>query len=94
MTHPDVVPCWVYKSDRRQDTYIYLGEEGGFEKIPPALRDAMGDLEFVLQVDLEASRKLPNAEAARVMEEVSNTGFYLQLPPKQMPFESPSDETH
>ena len=54
----------------------------------------MGDLEFVLQVDLEASRKLPNAEAARVMEEVSNTGFYLQLPPKQMPFESPSEETH
>ena len=89
-----MVPCWVYKSDRRQDTYIYLGEEDGFEKIPPALRDAMGELEFVLQVDLDASRKLPNAEAARVMEEVTRTGFYLQLPPKQMPFEGPSDERH
>ena len=94
MSASKVVSCWVYKSDRRQDTYIYLGAEDDFDSIPPALRDAMGPLEFVLQVDLEATRKLPNADAERVMEEVSNTGFYLQLPPKQMPFEGQSEQTH
>jgi len=33
-----------------------------------------------MEFDLHASRKLPNADSAEVIEAVKNQGFYVQMP--------------
>ena len=94
MSNNTIVPCWVYKSERRPDTYLYLAKEDDFESIPTALRDAMGELELVMGLALHSSRKLASADVERVMRELVDLGFYLQLPPKNIPFEGPSLAQH
>lgn len=71
----------VYKSRRKADTYVFLAARDDFTRLPQALRDSLGPLEFVLEVALTAERKLARADAAAVRESLVLRGFHLQVPP-------------
>jgi uncharacterized protein YcgL (UPF0745 family) len=73
--------CWIYKDRRRGETYLYLAERDGFDVAPRALLDAMGDLEFVMELDLHPDRKLARARTGEVLRALTDKGYYLQLPP-------------
>ena len=49
---------------------------------PAPLREQLGGLEFVFEVDLSSPRKLARADAARVRASLLEAGYYLQLPPR------------
>ena len=76
--------CWVYRSTRREETYVYLASEDGFDDLPPALREALGALELVMQLELDPTRRLANADARTVLHELAAKRFYLQLPPTRI----------
>ena len=94
MSESTVVPVWVYRVSRKADTFLYLSAEEDFERLPDGLRTALGELSFVLQVDLDIQRTLPNADVDRVMADLRTRGFYLQLPKETMPFEGLSETSH
>jgi len=73
--------CHVYKSRLRPDTYVYLAEKDRFEVLPEALRQRLGTLEAVMELELTPERRLARAEAAAVIEALRTRGCYLQLPP-------------
>lgn len=73
--------CFVYKSNKKSDTYIYVERKGDFSKIPEKLMKMLGALEFVMNLELSAQRKLANADPKDVMQMLSDEGYYLQLPP-------------
>ncbi|MBA2238421.1 MAG: YcgL domain-containing protein [Lysobacter sp.] len=73
--------AYVYKSSRKQDTYVYLASRDGFVRIPEAVRLTLGDLQFVLEVELTPERKLARANPAVVRENLALRGFHLQIPP-------------
>ncbi len=73
--------AYVYKSQRKQDTYVYLAGRDAFDAVPAALLAQLGPLSFVLEVTLDAQRKLAQADAAQVREALASRGFYLQMPP-------------
>ncbi|MEH6421254.1 YcgL domain-containing protein [Pseudomonas sp. CGJS7] len=73
--------AYVYKSLRKADTYVYLSARDDFERLPKPVRAQLGSLQFVLEVELSAQRKLARADAATVRENLANRGFHLQLPP-------------
>lgn len=73
--------AYVYKSLRKADTYIYLAARDGFEALPPPVREQLGGLEFVLEVELDATRRLARADVAQVREALAGRGFFLQVPP-------------
>lgn len=73
--------CWIYKDRRRGETYLYLAEKDGFDAAPKTLLDAMGDLEFVMELELHPDRKLARARAEEVLRALNDDGYYLQLPP-------------
>ena len=77
--------CWIYKDRRRGETYLYLAERDGFELAPPALLEAMGELEFVMELDLHPERKLARARADEVLRALDDRGYYVQLPPVDTP---------
>ena len=83
MADDKVVPCWIYRSDKKLETYLYLAAENGTDVVPDALLRAMLPLELVMQLDLHAERKLARADVEQVMRELKDRGFYLQMPPTE-----------
>ena len=78
---------WIYRGSRRAETYLYLAAPDDFARVPEALLRALGRLELVMELELDAGRKLARAEAGKVLEAVDRRGFYLQLPPVDTPGE-------
>ncbi|MDV3470092.1 YcgL domain-containing protein [Stenotrophomonas sp. C3(2023)] len=71
----------VYKSQRRADTYVYLAARDAFEVLPGPLRDSLGALTWVMDLQLEEGRRLAQANPVQVRAELAERGFYLQVPP-------------
>lgn len=73
--------CTIFKSNREQELYVYVPQEQGVENIPEALLERMGQLSEVMTINISPDRKLARAEATKVLGEIDENGFYLQLPP-------------
>ena len=73
--------CFVYKGDRKADTYLYITREGDFSDVPETLLKLMGELEFVLSVDLAQRDKLAQADIETVSAQLKSEGYFVQLPP-------------
>lgn len=74
--------CNIYKSLRKNDTYIFLpkGKEVT-EVLPDVLKVVMGDTEFVMELEITPDRKLAREPAEVVLSNIKTQGFHLQLPP-------------
>jgi uncharacterized protein YcgL (UPF0745 family) len=72
--------CFVYKSLRKSDTYLFVTQKGEFSHIPSALMKVFGTPEFAMEFELTPNRKLAAANAREVIEFLSQQGFYLQMP--------------
>ena len=73
--------AYVYKSQRKQDTYVYLAARDDFSVVPEALKASLGPLSFVLEVALTPDRRLALADADVVRAHLAERGFHLQMPP-------------
>ena len=73
--------AYVYKSLRKPDTYLYLRKQDDFSMLPPAVREPLGELVFVLEFALTANRRLARADPAVVLANLQAHGFHLQFPP-------------
>jgi uncharacterized protein YcgL (UPF0745 family) len=72
----------VYRSPRREDTYLYVERSVGLTKVPEPLLERFGRPESVLTLRLAADRKLARATGAQVLQALDAQGFFLQLPPQ------------
>ncbi len=73
--------AFVYKSQRKSDTFVYLAARDDFEKLPEALRAQLGELAFVLEVALTPQRRLARENPEVVRQHLAAHGFHLQFPP-------------
>ena len=83
MTEPkeDVVPCWIYRSSRKNEMYLYLAQENDFENIPKPLLDRFGQATLVMEIELHPGRDLARENITEVMTNLREQGFHLQMPP-------------
>ncbi len=72
--------AYVYKSRKKNDTYVYLAARDDVARLPESLRNHLGPLTFVLDVDITPERKLAQADAAVVLENLATQGFHVQGP--------------
>ncbi|MFK7794962.1 MAG: YcgL domain-containing protein [Gammaproteobacteria bacterium] len=72
--------CFIYRSSKKTDTYLYLAEEDKLNELPEGLDKLLGRLEFVMELDLVKTKRLENADIEEVKSNLSDMGFYLQLP--------------
>jgi uncharacterized protein YcgL (UPF0745 family) len=61
--------------------YLFLAREGGFDRVPQALRERFGEPVFVMELELYPGRPLAREDARQVMRSLRADGFHLQLPP-------------
>ena len=73
----------IYKSTLRDEMYLYVEKKDKLKKIPPALTEAIGKIDHVLDMLLTPERKLARADTDKVISEIKEKGFYLQMPPAQ-----------
>ena len=73
--------CFVYKSLRKADTYVYLAQRDGGALLPEGVRLALGELAFVMELDVSPGRRLAREDPAVVRENLASRGFHLQMSP-------------
>ncbi|NIP18132.1 MAG: YcgL domain-containing protein [Xanthomonadales bacterium] len=73
--------CSVFRSSRKEYTYIYLRAGMNFEDLPPSLLKAFGAPEFVMDLELSPERELASEDINQVLANLAEQGFHLQLPP-------------
>ena len=81
----DNLPCWVYRSPRKQEMYLYLVEEDAFDRVPDELLQGFGEPILVIELELSAQRELAREDVNRVMHNLRTQGYHLQMPPQLRP---------
>lgn len=79
--------CFVYKSLRKADTYVFLAKCDGFDVLPAPIAETLGKLVWVMDLELTPERKLAREDAAVVIANIERRGFHLQLPPPETAFD-------
>jgi len=81
----ETFPCWIYKSPIKNEMYLYVAEEDGFGPVPESLLRYFGEPVFVMELTLHTQRKLAREDVAKVMTNLTDQGFHLQMPPDLKP---------
>jgi len=74
--------CEIYKSSKKEQTYLYVTKPIDHEALPEALLDILGKLTFVMDLEITSTTRLATEDVSEVISQVSGKGFYLQMPPK------------
>jgi len=73
--------CTIYKSPIKPDTYLYIERRDDFSRVPDKLMETFGAPIFVTLLNLAQREKLALADKQKVLDSLTELGFYLQLPP-------------
>jgi len=73
----------VYKSARKNQTYLYLAKKDDFSSVPKILLDTFGTPKFVMTIPLVKREKLAIIDRKKLQDELQQKGFYLQIPPPE-----------
>ncbi|WP_017445023.1 YcgL domain-containing protein [Gayadomonas joobiniege] len=71
----------VYKSPKKEDTYLYVLKRDDFSQVPEPLMNSFGQPIFVLMFNLDKRSSLGIADIEKVRADLLAQGYYLQLPP-------------
>lgn len=76
--------CYVYRSRRKQGSFLFLPEKDNFARVPEVLLKIFGTPEFSFEFFLDNERQLQfNIAASEVQRVMQENGFFLQLPPNE-----------
>ncbi|MBV1790055.1 YcgL domain-containing protein [Marinobacterium sp. D7] len=73
--------CSIYKSPRKDETYLYVDKREALTRVPEPLLEMFGKPVHVMDMPLKSDRKLARVESERVLEGIEEKGYYLQMPP-------------
>lgn len=75
--------CVIYKSRRKQDTYLYLAAKDNFSCIPENLLKLLGEPVHVMDLDLHPERRLAQEDVVEVLRNLQERGWHLQMPRRE-----------
>lgn len=73
--------CAIYRSPRKEATYLYVRQRDDFSAVPPLLLQTFGQPQLFTVLNLAGREQLAQADIEKVRQALSEQGFYLQLPP-------------
>jgi uncharacterized protein len=73
--------CFIYKSLKKDYLYLYINNKDDFSRVPEALFNSFGNMEFVMDLELTPERKLAQEDAGKVIASLEEKGFFVQMPP-------------
>ncbi|WP_253377599.1 YcgL domain-containing protein [unidentified bacterial endosymbiont] len=73
--------CVIYRSTRRDQTYLYVEKKDDFSRVPEELLKSFGRPQLAMLLPLDGRKMLVNASLEKVKTALTEQGYYLQLPP-------------
>ena len=74
---------YIYRSEKKADCYLFLSTPVEQFELPDIVRTIIGDLHFVMQLDITSDTKLAMSKAKTVLDAFEQQGFYIQMPPSE-----------
>ena len=74
--------CVVYKSLKQFDYFLFVKKDEAFTRVPDGLKQILGTLEKVMDLELHENRTLAQADVVEVMRQIQEKGYFLQMPPR------------
>ena len=74
--------AYVYRSDRKLGTYLYLREQDAFGLVPAEIIKSLQPLVLTLTFDLTPDRNLAQADPKAVAANLAAIGYHIQFPPR------------
>ena len=81
----DYMQCFIYKSNKKDELYLYVDKKDVFSNLPDILLKSIGDPVFVMELELTQERKLAREDTKKVIEHLQEKGFFVQMPPIKYP---------
>lgn len=81
--------CVVYKSLKKDDTYVYLAAKDDLTILPKELLSVLGKTEKIMVLLLTPDKKMARGTAKEIMESIAAKDFYLQMPQNPQLMENP-----
>ncbi len=72
----------VYKTHQQNEMYLYIVKKDDFSHVPETLLTLFGAPVFVMQLNLSQRTQLAREDIEQVKSELSEKGYFLQMPPK------------
>lgn len=73
--------CAIYKSSKKEQTYLFVKTRDDFSSVPEPLMQTFGTPVLVTIINLASKDKLAFADLSKVKTNLNEQGYYLQLPP-------------
>ncbi|MBW7983287.1 YcgL domain-containing protein [Enterobacillus tribolii] len=73
--------CVIYRSPKRDQTYLYVEKKDDFSRVPEELLKSFGKPQLAMILSLDGKKKLASADIEKVKNAINEQGYYLQLPP-------------
>ncbi|WP_333501566.1 YcgL domain-containing protein [Kluyvera genomosp. 2] len=73
--------CVIYRSSKRDQTYLYVEKKDDFSRVPEELMKGFGQPQLAMLLPLDGRKKLINADLEKVKQALKEQGYYLQIPP-------------
>jgi uncharacterized protein YcgL (UPF0745 family) len=73
--------CQIYRSSRKQEMYLYVDKSVGLGEVPESLLESFGEPEEVMTLLVTLERKFARVSAEKVLSDIAEKGFFLQMPP-------------
>lgn len=77
--------CWIYKSGKKDEMYLYLAKEDDFDAVPELLMAHFGNPGLVMELTLDRQRPLARVDVSNVIRQLDAEGYFLQMPPNLRP---------
>ncbi len=73
--------CYIYRSPKKSETYLYVTKMDDFSSVPEQLIKMFGEPDFSMTLNLAKRTHLARENIEIVREQLSNDGYFLQMPP-------------
>ena len=73
--------CVIYRSNKREQSYLYVEKKDDFSRVPDELMYSFGTPKLAMILPLDGRKKLIHADLDKVKQALADQGYYLQLPP-------------
>lgn len=73
--------CVIYRSNKRDQTYLYVEKKDDFSRVPEELMQSFGQPQLAMILPLDGRKQLARADLDKVKQSLSEQGYYLQIPP-------------
>lgn len=71
--------CYIYRSSKKDNSYLYMAKENDFSQVPESLMAVFGQPTFVMKVLLDGKRKFVVGTAQEIEQRIKNDGFFVQM---------------